>query len=169
MSNVDELAREFDYRDWYFFSEGDSDAVKFNSILLNKIKESHRKLEDQHRRQLFELGNDPVQSFREYVEFQRISPLDNYSVFYDITPEYFIKRILLLTPIQVRDIGRILYNKYNFENVKDFYKDDAKFFQKCSELLKDELSSCKNIKGKLCAHFLEGLLDEFQRIHEKLS
>ena len=62
-----------------------------------------------------------------------------------------------------------LDNKYNFDNVKDFYKNDAEFFKNCHELLNAELLSNKNIKGKLCAHFLESLLDEFQRIYEKLS
>lgn len=169
LSNVDELARDFDYKDWYFFSEGNSEAVDFNTILHNKIKESHRKLEDKRRRQLFESSKDPVQSFRDYLGFQHTSTLNNHSVFYDVTPEKFIDKILLLKPIEVRDIRCILYNKYNFDNVKDFYKNDAEFFKKCYTLLNDELSSHKNIKGKLCAHFLESLLDEFQRIHEKLS
>ena len=62
-----------------------------------------------------------------------------------------------------------LDNKCNFDNVKNFYKNDAEFFKNCHALLNDGLSSHKNIKGKLCAHFLESLLDEFQRIHEKLS
>lgn len=169
LSNVDELAKDFDYKDWYFISEGNREAVKFNTILHEKLKESHRKLEDKHRRFLFESNKNPVQSLREYIEFQHISPLNYQSVFYDITPEEFIKKVLSLSPIEVRDVRNILYNKYNFVNVKDFYKNDAEFFKKCHDLLKSELCSRKNIRGNLCAHFLEILLNELQQLHKKLS
>lgn len=169
LSNVEKSAQDFNYKDWYFISEGNSEAIKFNTALHDKMKESHRKLEDKRRKVLFESDKEPVESFREYLEFQHISPINNQSLFYDVTPEELINKVLSLKPIEVRDIRCILNNKYNFVNVKNFYKNDAEFFEKCHGLLESELLSKKNIRGKLCAHFLESLLNEFKNLYAKLS